>query len=398
MTTTREIPRARHAWLQGELAGWTAEGLLTAEHAQTITDRYTVASRRSAGAIMGRVLLWIGGAFLGVGLIWLVAANLEYISPGIRFAAVVALWLAFLFAPEALAQRGHSRALVGALRLVGALAFGAVIFQAAQSMQVPAYEPKLVGLWALGAIAHAYVVRGISPLLVGLATGSIWWFWQPMVEFQSSVVSTMLIAFGAILCFAVAAVHDRQLPGFARLWRITATGYTLSALFVAAMPWIEYDFVTNVWFVVAGVVSTVAAAVGLFVGSRLERFEIAGALLLSALAFGLLAWDVPMQDVISSEQWLHSVCSIIVYVLAAVALTALGALREDRWISGLGMAGLVVFVTFQSFAVFGQIITGAWLFLVLGVVLLATGFLFDRARRQIASAVREHHHLTEEGA
>lgn len=389
MTTTRTIPRDRHAWLQGELADWTSDGLLSPANADAIRDRYVPAERPGAGPILAKVLLWVGGAFLGVGLIWLVASNLEHIPPAVRFAGVVVLWLAFLFAPEALKARGHSRALVGALRLVGALAFGAVVFQAAQSTQVPAYEPKLVGLWALGAFAHAYVVKGVSPLLVALATGSVWWFWQPLDQDASGVGWTMLIALGSVVGFGLAAVHDGRMDTFARLWRISATGYVLVALFVAAMPWIDFDFTSNTWFVVVGVVAALAAVAGLVAGSTLARLEVAGAVVLAVLAFGLLAWEVPTSGPVTGDQWLHSVCSVLVYVLAAVALTALGALRGDSWISGLAMAGLVVFVTFQSFAVFGQIITGAWLFLVLGVVLLGTGYLFDRARRSITTALRE---------
>ena len=49
------------------------------------------------------------------------------------------------------------------------------------------------------------------------------------------------------------------------------------------------------------------------------------------------------------------------------------------------MIALVVFTTFQSFAVFAAIIQGAWLFVVLGLVFLGTGFLFDRARRGISA-------------
>ena len=51
------------------------------------------------------------------------------------------------------------------------------------------------------------------------------------------------------------------------------------------------------------------------------------------------------------------------------------------------MVGLVVFTTFQSFAVFAPIVTGAWLFVVLGTVFLGTGFLFDRARRELAQVL-----------
>ncbi|MGN0064608.1 MAG: DUF2157 domain-containing protein [Nocardioides sp.] len=389
MTTTRTISRDRHAWLQTELDEWTSDGLLSPLNADAIRSRYEPAQRAGAGHVLAKVMLWIGGAFLGVGLIWLVAANLEDLSPVVRFAGVTVLWLAFLLAPEALAARGHSRALVGALRLVGALAFGAVIFQASQSLQVPAYEPKLLGLWALGAFAHAYVVKGVSPLAVALATGSVWWFWQPLAQDANGVRWTMLIALGAVVAFGMAAVHDSRLDTFARLWRITATAYTLVALFVAALPWIEFDASFTTWFLVVAALAALAAVAGLVAGSRLARLEVVGALALTVLAFGLLAWEVPTDVPAGGDQWLHSVCSVLVYVLAAVALTALGALREDPWISALAMAGLVVFVTFQSFAVFGQIITGAWLFLVLGTVLLGTGYLFDRARRSITATLRE---------
>ena len=58
-----------------------------------------------------------------------------------------------------------------------------------------------------------------------------------------------------------------------------------------------------------------------------------------------------------------------------------------RGSTALATAALVVFTTFQSFAVFARIVTGAWLFLLLGVVFLATGVLFDRARRGIAATL-----------
>ena len=53
----------------------------------------------------------------------------------------------------------------------------------------------------------------------------------------------------------------------------------------------------------------------------------------------------------------------------------------------MAMVALVVFTTFQSFAVFAAIIQGAWLFVVLGLVFLGTGLLFDRARRGIAATL-----------
>ena len=65
----------------------------------------------------------------------------------------------------------------------------------------------------------------------------------------------------------------------------------------------------------------------------------------------------------------------------------LGILRDSWRLTALATAGLVVFTTFQSFAVFAQIIQGAWLFVVLGLVFLGTGYGFDRARRELAATL-----------
>ncbi len=51
------------------------------------------------------------------------------------------------------------------------------------------------------------------------------------------------------------------------------------------------------------------------------------------------------------------------------------------------MVGLVVFTTFQSFAVFAPIVTGAWAVRRARHRVLGTGFLFDRARRELAQVL-----------
>jgi K+ transporter len=78
---------------------------------------------------------------------------------------------------------------------------------------------------------------------------------------------------------------------------------------------------------------------------------------------------------------------VAVYVVVAVAVAVLGTLRDSWRLTALATVAIVVFTTVQSFAVFAQIIEGAWLFVVLGLVFCGTGFLFDRARRELATAL-----------
>lgn len=94
-----------------------------------------------------------------------------------------------------------------------------------------------------------------------------------------------------------------------------------------------------------------------------------------------------LRDQVSLEGWLHAIVSVGVYLVVAVAVAALGTLRDNPLLTWMAMLALVIFTTFQSFAVFAAIIQGAWLFMVLGVIFLGTGFLFDRARRGLAATL-----------
>ena len=91
---------------------------------------------------------------------------------------VAAFWLAFLSAAScwrSAREHGGDHPVAGRrrVRILAALTFGAVIMQAAQSLQVPAYEPQLLAWWGLGALVHAYVVRATGPLVVGLVAARV---------------------------------------------------------------------------------------------------------------------------------------------------------------------------------------------------------------------------------
>ena len=61
-----------------------------------------MASRRFT---LSRIVLTLGACFVGLGLIWLVASNLDAMSPLTRFLLMVAIWLGLVVASEVLAVR-----------------------------------------------------------------------------------------------------------------------------------------------------------------------------------------------------------------------------------------------------------------------------------------------------
>lgn len=393
-TAPRPVTPGQLAWLETEVAAWRDAGVVDDTQAHVIRGRYVAVRRFS----LSKLLLFIGGAFVGVGLLWLVATNLDSVSPFLRFILVTALWLGFVATAEVVAgRRGHrepdgsegASPVVGAFRLLAALAFGAVVFQAAQSMQVPAFEPSLVGVWGFGALLYAYAVGGLTPLIVGIATTTGWYVLEVFETAEDGIGFVLPVLLTAVLTGAVAVVHaSRWRPEFAASWRESSALLALLALFVAAFPYVGVDEFAWSIPVVLGVVAAVAAvAASIVLSTGSPRLEALAPLIALAAGVLLVLWEPPelVQGVITGEGYAHAFVSVAVYVVAAGWYATLGVLRDSTRLTFLATAALVLFTTVQSFAVFAPVITGATLFLVLGVILLGSGYLFDRGRRHLVA-------------
>ena len=385
---TRPATPAQLEWLTGELRLWRAAGLVDERTAAAILAGYHPSRRLD----LSRLLLTLGAAFVGVGIIWLVASNLDQLSPSVRFGVVAACWLAFLVGGELLAvRRKHGgpvpSPVVGAVRILAALAFGAVVMQAAQSLQVPAYEPALLAWWGLGALVHAYVVRGAGPLVVGLLTLAGWLLWHVGQTEPDALTGVLVFSAAGVVGASAAAVHAGRLPGFASVWREVGAFVTLAALFTAALPFVGSDgFGWSTLLVAALVVAGTGTAAGVVLGTGNHRFEPLVAAAVGVLAMLLVLWDAGSDtaDQVSPAGWAQAAAGIVVYVAAAAWYAVLGVLRDSRRLTFLATAALVLFTTVQAFAVFAQVVQGALLFVLLGLVFVGTGWLADRARRRLA--------------
>ncbi len=225
------ISPRRYAWLDDQLTRWQTDGVLTAETADAIRARYTVSTRIS----VARVVLGLGAAFLGIGLIWLVAANLDRLSPGVRFGGALALWAGLLVLAELL--RGYGGAVLAAARLLAVAGLGAVIFQAAQSLQVPAYSAALLGWWAAGALLYAYTTAGLTPLAAAIALAVVWFVWSAGEQADSALGFAAGVLVAAALATAIGVLHEaRWRQSFAAPWRLAGAALALVGLFVAALP------------------------------------------------------------------------------------------------------------------------------------------------------------------
>lgn len=381
------ISPRRRAWLGEQVARWQRDGLVDEHTGSAILGRYESGSR----AVLRHLMITLGVVFLIVGVLSLVAANLEWagISPLGRFGIVAAAWLACTVTAAAL-PGGNWK---DAAHLAAAGTYGAVVFQAAQSLQVPAESPGLLAAWALGALAYAYANRSVSALIVGIGAFGGWYL---MVTFGGDGIGALpgTAVSGAVFT-AVAALHRRgAFRGFAVAWRYLGALATVVSLFIAALPGISHRPALTPPLA-AGFAVFLLVALG---AVRLDRsrdrqiwFEMAaaGAAALAVLVLMALpeTRGALYSDTLSGGQILRLVLGTVFYLAYAIWVAAVGAIRGNHRITGLATAALVVFVVVQSFGVFNELMSAGATFLFVGLVLLAVGWGADRGRRRLLASV-----------
>ena len=392
MTPRQLISGRRHAWLQQELEQWRSAGLVDEAAAQAIGARYQASSRARAA----RTLLMLGAALFGVGLIWLVASNLEIDEAGplTRFAFVGALWLGFMALAEVVRGSERVAALAGPLALLAAIGYGATIFQVAQSLQVPAYEPWLLVAWAGGALAYAYATGASGPLVlgVGAAVGSGVWLLSRDVESGASFVLGLALAVPYATAAAVAhreAMRER----FAGAWRFASGLLALLALGGAAIPGVLEDATVPVLTLVAGGAALLLVAAAAVRADRRGRVEltiaVACAVAALALAYGApdFSADPFSGDKPSAAQLVHTLAASALFLALSLGLAFVGVARESAALTNLAISAIVLFVAVQSFGLIAPLFSGAALVLSVGAILIVCGLLADRGRRRLLKDV-----------
>jgi len=386
-------------WLEGELRRWQQEGLVDEPLATSIRDSYVIRRRIT----LARIVLTLGACFVGLGLIWLVVSNLDQMSPLVRFVLVAAVWLGLVVASEVLARR-HERTdavpapVVGAVRLLAAAAYGAVVFQAAQSLQVSTYGASLVGIWAAGALIWAYAVRGTAALVLGVLLSAVWFVWLVTDAQDSLFAGATALSTAALAAVSLGLLHTvgrwRQ-AGWAPFgipWRELGGALVLIGLFLAALPFGDdgASIVPLALWVGLGVAVALAVA-ALALGDRTDRLEAGLAGVALAVGVGLSLWrfdDTELSDLTAGE-WTRSFVAVAVYLAVASGYAVLGGMRDSSRMTFAATAALVIFTTVQAFAVFAEILSGAALFLLVGAVLIGTGILADRGRRRLVREGKE---------
>jgi len=380
--------------IESALKRWTQAGLID----PALADRLRESETSAESSINWPVLLAtvFGSVTLGAGILLFVAAHWDELSPGWRFALVLALVCLFHAAAGFFADR--SPRLNVALHTVGTLTLGAGIFLTAQIFNLQEHWPGGIMLWAAGAVGAWAILRqwpqallaallvpgwligewivaserhgnGDWPLAVGLAILAISYLTAVRLHDESSYFRQGLKWIGALALFpslmwALDARHEnyyyysRQAHIPAHLAVIGWAGAILLPLAVAVVL-----RKSAAWM-------NVVAAAWIFVLSLLPApwrhasTDSAGVFILQSL--GPLFWEV----------------------LGAIGLIAWGLKEGSKGRVNLGMAGFALAVISFYFSELMDKLGRSTSLIGLGVLLLVGGWILERTRRRLIQRVQ----------
>ncbi|MGH8017552.1 MAG: DUF2157 domain-containing protein [Opitutaceae bacterium] len=427
-------------WLFQELDRWIAGGAVSGDQAARIRALYPGSP---AGVSWGTLALsGIGAVIVGLGVILLLAYNWEAMPRLVKLVLILGAAGGCHCAGIVFGMRAPARTnLTEVLCLLGTMFFGAGIWLVAQIYHIDEHFPNGFLIWGLGALAMAWALRSIPQAVVAAATLCACGV-SEVAEFSNHAdLSLVLIVAGiaplawlkrsAVLAAVTLAAVFLMFAFNAGHWGGFDAGFhttlALAVLLVAAGRLVQGEpemqrlaavcrfFGAAVFLVCLYVLTFEEAARDILIQNPADGSSATGAgwyrwgVTVLALAFWvwlavrgrndserrlpLDIWLIPLvlvftastaaMDRASVEALAAPVLNLVAFLLAALWMVQ-GCIRADpgRTIGGSLLLAAVVLARF--FDLFDSLVARGVVFVVLGVALVAEGFVYRRLRKRTA--------------
>ena len=343
------------SWLLSEIGRWTADGIISQEQADRLRQRYAAPTDGPPWGLL--VFASAGALVIGLGVILLFAYNWTEIPKfgklALVFAAVVTAHASGLVLYR---RAGWQRRLGEAFSLLGTMFYGAGIWLVAQIYHIDEHYPNGFLLWALGAMALAWILESIPHALLATMLLAVWGGSEVFHFHDPNLWALALVAGGLaplawrqqsalLLAFVLAAVELLLIANvfnYGGSSRAFTASLAFAVLLVAAArltAWSRPSFSTG-----ARVMAFFGFG-GFFVCSYLLGFHDAADDLLrwgrhpgahsgfaavhswtlftlAAAAWGWIAWQsLVRKSHLAVEEWLVPIALLYAYGLAAFALS-----------------------------------------------------------------------------
>jgi len=387
---------ARHPLISGRrrildaIGRWREAGLIDAATADRLLAAETKASPGSTGRL-AMAAFGFGGLLLAAGVFLFVAANWQELSPGARFAIVLAMVAALHVAAAAGAR--FSASLATSLHAVGTAALGAGIFLAGQIFNLQEHWPEAFLLWALGAAVAAGLLRDWPQVLWTAVLAPAWlvaeWYANiPWYRAVSGAAIESVVPFGlVVLCAAYLAAPS---PTRDAAWRQALAALGAVGLILTAASLGSRDLAFVIETLQVEPVPAALLAIG---------WAVAIALPLS-LAFAMRraqAWPVGVAAVLAGivialdpgVTW-QRLAIYLVYALGSVGLVAWGVRERQRLRINVGILGFVLTLLAFYFSSLFDMLGRALGLIGMGLLCILGGWLAERTRRRLIARMEVH--------
>ena len=359
--------------LDRHLAQWTAAGLLDADSATRIRAWESTRPRGLSWPV--RMALAFGAILLGAGVLLLVSAHWDQLSPAGRMSLVVGTVAALHAGGAAVARRFEGLSV--ALHAVGSIAMGGGIALAGQIFNLSEHWPEAILLWAAGCgfawlLLRHWTQGALCAILIP------WWLageWDTRVAF--AYPHGMMPVWAGVCALSFAYMSSRRSPEDGTLRKALAWlgGLTLlpaAALVASYGLWERGDLP---WGPGGSWIAWAVALVGpLAVALALDKRQVLWCGAAMAWTLVLAVCGSAMQSQGATYAW----CAI-----GAAGLTAWGIRfgRAER--INLGVAGFAIAVfAFYFSSVMDKMGRSASL-IGIGLLFLAGGWVLEKARRRL---------------
>jgi Predicted membrane protein len=179
------INRRAVRWLRGQLPELVAAGAISSENAAKIEHHYASVETRSNFGFV--ILATVGAAFLGAGIILLIAHNWDDLSRTTRtIIAFIPLVIALALVAFVLLQRNESRPWREAVAIFDFAAVATAISLISQTYQISGSFADFMKVWLLLCIPMVYLLRSAFGAVVYAIGLIVWLFAREMAFFVRS--------------------------------------------------------------------------------------------------------------------------------------------------------------------------------------------------------------------
>ncbi|MDF1694773.1 MAG: DUF2157 domain-containing protein [Saprospiraceae bacterium] len=380
---------------------WLSEGLINDTQANAMRADINQAVQEQSSNRFLSIISVLGSIFLGIGVIWIIAANWDGMGDIIKILLLLAatggsIYVGYDlgFQKKTFPKTGH------ALVLLGGILFGASIFLIAQIYNVQAHASYLLFLWLVGIIPLMYIFQSALITFLSCVVFCIWYnslLIHDMEQLEDGNISMMIFfyqVFGVFL-FSLGSLHyfSDRFHKIARTMRLIGIFLTICILFIFTFQFLhlgiqESEDLTIDLFQIVLLFGLILVMLG--VNYKYNPSKSETNVLENRVAAGILSAMFLFNLTIgyAFSYYIFWLIFNVLFVGLVIVLYRVGYARKDMKLVNIASFGIFFFIFFKFFDFFSDYLDSGFTWMLFGILLLVGSIRFEKKRRSIRDSFK----------